>query len=509
MGDRERFLQREEARLARWYIFTPGFDFTMRRASVHLHRLKITAALVGCCGYSLGGFAAAEPSTKQRAIERLDALGVARDGPSLVRVVSVAHRPVIDLLFTAGVDVNAPDQRGRTALIAAALARDWSTVGRLLKAGAKVQHADETGLTPLMAAAIGGHLATAQDLLSRGADPGVADRGGHTALHYAIGARQLALVDRLLQANQPVPPDCCEGKDLLAHALETHDQPIIDSILARTPPLTHWSAEACEVLKTALETGDSKMAKYLISKHAAPPTPAPDAQPYLAYAIARGDLKLLQALLDCGADPNVTLDSNDDSDFRALLKGSAVRYYLEKTSGITPLMVAAGCGATEHVKVLLEHGANRLQSSKGRGMSLIALYFAAWADSPESVQLLVGGEPPSRDELRVEVDLRRQRATLLKDGEAVFSTTISSGTSNKPTPVGEFVITDKDIDHRSSIYHSAPMPFFMRLSCRDFGMHQGHVTGRPASHGCIRLPSSAARKFFKELPIGTWVSVFR
>lgn len=142
-------------------------------------------------------------------------------------------------------------------------------------------------------------------------------------------------------------------------------------------------------------------------------------------------------------------------------------------------------------------------------MSLIALYFAAWADSPESVQLLVGGEPPSRDELRVEVDLRRQRATLLKDGAPIFSTEISSGTSNKPTPVGEFIITDKDIDHRSSIYHSAPMPFFMRLSCRDFGMHQGYVTGRPASHGCIRLPGVAARKLFKELPIGTWVSVFR
>ena len=479
----------------------------MRTASFSFRHLPIAAALCACWVGSV--LAAPAPSAKQRAIERLDALGVARDGPALVRVVSAAHRPVIDLLFTAGVDVNALDQRGRSALIAAALARDWSTVSRLISAGATVQHADDTGLTPLMAAAMGGHLPTVQELLSRGADPAVADRGGHTALHYAIGACQLPLVDRLLQANLPPAPDCCEGKDLVAHALETRDQPIIDAILTRTPPLTRWSAEACEVLKTALESGDVKLAKFLISKHAAPPTPAPDAQPYLAYAVARGDLKLLQTLLACGADPNVTLDGGDDSDFRALLKGSAVRYYLEKTSGITPLMVAAGCGATEHVRVLLEHGANRLQSSKGRGMSLIALYFAAWADSPDSAQLLVGGAPPSREELRVEVDLRRQRATLLKDGAPIFSTEISSGTSGKPTPVGEFIITDKDIDHRSSIYHSAPMPFFMRLSCRDFGMHQGYVTGRPASHGCIRLPGGAARKFFKELPIGTWVSVFR
>ncbi len=466
-------------------------------------RLTFTVALLACGAASF----AASPA-KQTAIERLDALGVSRDGASLVRVFSSSHRGIIDLLFAAGVDLNVADPRGRTALLAATLAKDWPTVNRVLAAGAKVEMGDQDGLTPLMAAALGGHLATVQDLLSRGAEPAAVDRSGHTALHYALSARHLPIVDRLLQANLPVPAECCESKDLVAHALETHDQGIIDAILARTPPLTRWSDEACETLKTALDSNDLKLAKFLIAKHAAPPAPSEGAQPYLAYAAAQPDATLLRKLLDCGANPNVVLDAPNDSDFREVIKGSAVRYYLDKSTGITPLMVAAGCGRVEQVKLLLEHGANRLQSSKGR-MSLIALYFAAWADSPESIQLLVGGEPPSRDELRVEVDLRRQRATLLKDGAAIFSTEISSGTSNKPTPVGEFVITDKDIDHRSSIYHSAPMPFFMRLSCRDFGMHQGYVTGRPASHGCIRLPGAAAKRLFKELPIGTWVSVFR
>ena len=31
------------------------------------------------------------------------------------------------------------------------------------------------------------------------------------------------------------------------------------------------------------------------------------------------------------------------------------------------------------------------------------------------------------------------------------------------------------------------MPYFMRLSCGDFGMHEGDLPGYPASHGCIRL----------------------
>jgi ankyrin repeat protein len=488
-------------------VYSPaGSVSNMRLARVHFRFVQSFVALVFCCGEAFGASAGSVAGAKQRAIERLDALGVTRDGPSLVRVVSASHRPVIDLLLAAGVDVNAPDQRGRSALIAAALARDWSTVARLIAAGANVQHADETGLTPLMAAAMGGNLVTAQELLSRGADPTATDRGGHTALHYAIGAGQLSLVDRLLQTNLPFPPDCCEGKDLVAHALETHNEEIIETILSRATPLTRWSHEACDVLNGALHNSNLRLAKSLISKHTAPPTPAEDAQPYLAYAVARGDLKLLQTLLECGADPNVTLDSADDADFRTAIAKSAVRYYLDKSPGITPLMVAAGCARPDHVKVLLEHGANRTQYTKGR-MQLLALYFAAWADCPEAVQLLVGGTPPSRDELRVEVNLSRQRATLLKDGAAVFSTEISSGKSGKPTPVGEFVITDKQVEHRSTIYHNASMPFFMRLSCRDFGMHEGYVTGRPASHGCIRLPGSAARKFFKELPIGTWVSV--
>jgi ankyrin repeat protein len=481
----------------------------MRLASSLLPRVKIAVTLLLLCSGSASLLADSAPNARQRAIERLDALGVGHDGASFVRVASAAHHPVIDLLFAAGVDVNGVDQRGRSPLIAAALATDWPTVSRLIAAGADVSHADETGLTPLMAAAMGGHLATVQELLSRGADPAIADRGGHTALHYAIGARQLPLVERLLQAHLPFPPDCCDGKDLVAHAFETHEQGIIDTILAHSPPLAHWSAEACDVLNTALEKNDLKLAKFLISKHTAAPTPAENAQPYLAYAVAKGDLTLLQTLLDCGADPNVTLDAADDSDFRGLVTNkSGIRYYLEKTTGITPLMIAAGCGHIDHLKLLLERGANRMQSTKGK-MTLYPLYFAAWAECPEALQLLVGGTPPSRDELRVVVNLSQQRATLMKDGSAIFSTEISSGTSNKPTPTGEFVITDKQIEHHSTIYHNASMPFFMRLSCRDFGMHEGHVTGRPASHGCIRLPGGAARKFFKELPIGTWVSVSR
>ena len=68
------------------------------------------------------------------------------------------------------------------------------------------------------------------------------------------------------------------------------------------------------------------------------------------------------------------------------------------------------------------------------------------------------------------------------------------------------MITDKNLVHRSTIY-KVDMPFFMRLNCKDFGMHEGVVPGYPASHGCIRLPGAMARRLFKEIPIGTLVSI--
>ena len=108
--------------------------------------------------------------------------------------------------------------------------------------------------------------------------------------------------------------------------------------------------------------------------------------------------------------------------------------------------------------------------------------------------------------LRLDVGVPTLRATLYRDGAAVFNTGISSGRPGFATAKGKFVVTDKKTHHFSTIY-KVEMPYFMRLSCRDFGMHEGVVPGYPASHGCIRLPGDAARRLFKEVPLGTLVTI--
>jgi lipoprotein-anchoring transpeptidase ErfK/SrfK len=136
---------------------------------------------------------------------------------------------------------------------------------------------------------------------------------------------------------------------------------------------------------------------------------------------------------------------------------------------------------------------------------MMALYFAARTRNPTAVQMLLG-RGPSREELRVEISLAAQRATIFKNGVSVFNTAVSTGRKGFDTPAGEYVVTDKKRSHRSSIYH-VEMPFFMRLNCLDFGLHAGAVPNYPASHGCVRLPHDVAEKMFAEVPVGTLVTI--
>jgi lipoprotein-anchoring transpeptidase ErfK/SrfK len=134
-----------------------------------------------------------------------------------------------------------------------------------------------------------------------------------------------------------------------------------------------------------------------------------------------------------------------------------------------------------------------------------ALDVAAETSHWRSAQILLGGGP-APDKLRVEISLAMQSVALFRDGKPIYHARCSTGRSGYSTKRGEFVITNKERNHRSTIYH-VEMPYFMRLSCLDFGMHAGYVPNYPASHGCIRLPEDTARKFFSEIPVGTLVTV--
>jgi hypothetical protein len=134
----------------------------------------------------------------------------------------------------------------------------------------------------------------------------------------------------------------------------------------------------------------------------------------------------------------------------------------------------------------------------------------------------------------VKISLGEQRAYFYKGGQLVGISQLSTGREGLDTPIGQYKISQKDIDHASSRYgdyvdandnvvvpnidnekdpkppgtkfKGAPMPYFMRI-VGGVGMHAGYLPGYPASHGCIRMPEFMAEDFFTNVEAGTPVTI--
>ena len=463
---------------------------------------RFCCALCAALLLSEGRATAARPLAGD-AVARLELLGFPLGPDAFARAVATKHRPLIDLCFAAKLDVNAPDEAGRTPLLIASLDGDWETVKRLLAVGASAEGADSSGSTPLMAAAMYGNVEMLRAFIDGKASPDAMDANGRTALHYAIAAKKLAAIEFLLPLTTDSGATCADGNNALGMAYETGDPKILQVVTDHMPSTLDWNTATRKAFAALLGTGDKERIRFLMGKHATPPTPEGHAAPMLAYAISMDQIPLFEMLLECGADPNTAIPAPPEKEFLATVPRNFLRHYLEGDSGVTVLMLAASLGREHLVKALLDAGAVRNRATPKHRM--IALYFATRTESWRCTQMLLGSGPDPA-QLRIEISLDSQEAIVFKNGEATYKTTISTGRKGFATPPGRYVVTDKNRDHRSSIY-KVPMPFFMRLSCRDFGLHQGHVTGGPASHGCIRLPSGAARKLFSEIPVGTLVSI--
>ncbi len=415
---------------------------------------------------------------------------------AIARAVATSDPQLLEKSVAERMDVNARDAEGRTPLSLATERGDHALIDRLLGLGADVETARSDGLTPLIIASAAGDLDSMRIFLEHHANTEAVDAVGCAAVHHAVASRQADAVEVLLRAASSEDPD------LLAMACETEEPSIIRAVLSNGPTNLEWTAQTRRALENALANGEHELTRLLITKHAVPPTVAGRNVPFLAQAIVDDNTERCRDLIEAGLDLNAALPVPADKDFLKTLP-SDLRDYVKGDEGITPLMIAAGTGRTEIVRMLLEAGASRNRMTKKYKM--LALYFAVHTEKYRAVQMLLGSGPLP-EELRIEISLTAQRASVIKDGAAIFQTQCSTGRDGFATPAGKYVITDKKRDHVSSIYKVA-MPYFMRLNCRDFGMHEGVVPNRPASHGCIRLPSAAAKKLFAEIPIGTVVTI--
>ena len=292
-----------------------------------------------------------------------------------------------------------------------------------------------------------------------------------------------------------------DGSAALEHVVSRNDEPATRLLLeGGTDP----DGTDRPVLEQAVRSGTKDMVTLLLQHGADLNALSREGQPLLVLAVALGRADVTTALLDAGAYVDTPVVSPVSEEFLALVPGRYARFYLTKDEGLTPLMVAILRGDLDMVRMLLARGASR---GPTRVEVKFPLGMAADRHNIPMMQMLLGRDPAEAAHTRrIIITIKDQHATLYEHDRPTFSTRVSTGRKGYPTPRGEYVITDKRRVWQSTLY-DAEMPYFMRLSGSDIGLHEGVVPRGPASHGCIRLPSAAARNLYARMRPGDPVTI--
>jgi len=125
-------------------------------------------------------------------------------------------------LLDEGVDVNAKDRFGWTALIKAAMFGYNDIMKILLDRGADVNAKTNLGCTALMEAAKIGHLRTVRILLDNNADMNLTDKKGNTAMREAVMGGNLEVIALLSKAKDA--PSSIKTKDSVDFVQKVRDE---------------------------------------------------------------------------------------------------------------------------------------------------------------------------------------------------------------------------------------------------------------------------------------------
>jgi L,D-transpeptidase catalytic domain/Ankyrin repeat len=223
----------------------------------------------------------------------------------------------------------------------------------------------------------------------------------------------------------------------------------------------------------------------------------------LEEAIFANDARECTTALEGSANPDGKVDLTPARLAELDLHSHRLYHYYAEETKATPLILAASLGESEICTALLAHGAKLFVKSQ---WGWVAAQYAARMEHPELAGQLMESDPLSTH-FSIVIELSRQQVVLYKDGSPVVTGKISTGRPGYDTPPGHYLVTDKIRMQKSTIY-KVSMPYFLRLSFSEYGIHQGVNPGRPASHGCIRIgEETVARSVFDQTPIGTLVTI--
>ena len=251
------------------------------------------------------------------------------DAPSIVEAARAQDVDAVRALLAEGVDVDAAQPDGATALHWAAYRNDPEVAALLLDAGADVDAANELGATPVWLAADNGSAAMVARLLDAGADPDIALLNGETPVMTASRTGNADAVRLLAARGADVDAkERSRGQTALMWAVAQGHHEIIDVLLAHgadvharsriRPRMMHaeatngsqydqglvWNRGGYTPLLFAARHGDVEAGRRLVAAGADVDDRAPTGASALVVAAHSGHLDFARFALGAGADPN-------------------------------------------------------------------------------------------------------------------------------------------------------------------------------------------------------------
>lgn len=428
----------------------------------------------------------------------LSGAALAAERATLADAAEQRDKARVRALLATGVDVNAPQVDGTTALHWAAYQDDAETAALLVRARANVNAVNRYGVPPLAVACTNGSASVVKLLLAAGADANATMKSGETVLMMAARSGNLDAVKALLvhgakhdarerKGQTPLMWAAAEGHAAVVRALIEAGADMNATLESGFTPFFFAVREGhIDAVRAFLDAGVDVNATVQRpegrGRSGGPPLYKPvgrDTSPLL-LAVQNGHFELAIALVDAGADPNDRRsgfpaldmvswvrkpDSSDVSDpapigsgrltslqfVREMVKrGANVNLRLDKgapkvpntssrvgTEGATPFLLAADRSDVPLMRLLLELGADPLLPNANNTTPLMV---AAGLGTTEPLEE-AGEEPEALEAVKMLLDLGADINAVDNNGD-----TAMHGAAYAQSPLVVKLLADRGAD---------------------------------------------------------------
>ena len=271
------------------------------------------------------------------------------------------HVPVVETLLAHGADLDAAAASGETALLFAVQRGYGATMRALLAAGADVTVTSPVGAPLTHVAAGGGHHTLGVELLDHGLDPNAINKQGQSALHAVVEARRLKHQSR---RTTPGPESFAFMERLIAGGAEVDARLVVPpsgDIFASPDEIEAEANEADEADRTD-ESGEADEAD-----RAGETRETEEAAGEAGVGDEEGD--------ELNETPETGEAEETDGEAGKDDEAEEEPSYLGLDGGTdlvesTPFLLAARSADLDAMRLLLDHGADPLMTTKGGNTAL-------------------------------------------------------------------------------------------------------------------------------------------